>query len=229
MDRLIRWAQSVVYRALYGNPDRAVVCGFFDATPRRAGVSVVGPIIRDEVRQVEPSTGDYLLVYVSKGDQEYTPPLERAILDMGYPAKVYGAPRIGRSGVVEFKPLSNRAFLEDLAGCRAVFATTGNQLIGEVMHLGKPMLGMPIDCLEQRINALYLDRLGIGMSVKRKDVNARVLRDFLNRCDAFGDNLGRLPRDGRSEAMRALEVYLQELAGTAARGGSQIPRWQSER
>jgi uncharacterized protein (TIGR00661 family) len=216
MDRLVCWGNARVYRELFREPERAIVSSFFEAPPRREGVCVVGAVIRKEVRQMQPSRGEHLLVYVSKGENEYTPEIERALLELDCPVRVYGGPAEGHRGNIEFKPIRNLAFIEDLASCRAVFATTGNQLLGEVIHFGKPMLGMPIDCLEQRLNAAQIERMGIGMQVSRKRVTAELLRSFLAREGEFAKNARREARNGEREAVEAIERFSAELVSEGA-------------
>ena len=213
-DRLICWGNGLMYRWLLGEPDRAIVSCFFDAPARRRGVRVVGPVIREAVRQVEPTRGEHLLVYVSQGESEYTPSIERALSALDCPVRIYGTPHRGQQGNLEYKPIDNRAFIEDLASCRAILATTGNQLCGEVIYFGKPMMGMPIACLEQRLNADQIDRLGIGMKVSRSQVTAERLRTFLTREQAYAKNVQREFRDGAREAVEAIERFAAELAGT---------------
>src|SRR5262249_35844208 len=124
---------------------------------------VVGPVMREEVTRVASSRGEHLLVYFSKPD-EFTPAIEQALHEAGCPARIYVAGRCGQSGTrgaLEFKPLANLPFLQDLATCRAVLGTTGNQLLGEVFYFRKPMLALPINCMEQRLNARQLERLGV--------------------------------------------------------------------
>ncbi len=219
-DDLVRRGQALIYRLLYGEPDRAVVSGFFGAPAQRDGVTVVGPVIRREVRSVAPARGPHLLAYFSKGEQEYTPQVERALLGLDVPVRVYGTQRRGLHDNVQYKPLCNLAFIEDLASCRAVFATTGNQLIGEVLFFGKPLLGMPIDCLEQRLNAAQIERLGIGLRIARRAVTAERLRAFLAREAELAARAQRRPRDGAAEAVEAIERYARELTGRHAAGAA---------
>jgi len=209
-DRVICWGNALAYRSMFGTPDRAVVTSFFEAPPRRDGICVVGPVIREEVRQVEPSRGNYLLAYFSKAEHEYTPLIENALTKADCPVRVYGPPPRSPYKNLEFKPVRNLPFIEDLAGCRAVIGTTGNQLLGEVIYFGKPMLGIPIQCLEQRLNADQLGRLGIGMSADRNEITPALIDDFLARED---DYTRRLPkgRDGASEAVEAITRFAVEL------------------
>jgi uncharacterized protein (TIGR00661 family) len=211
-DRAICAGNALVYRMLFGTPDRVVVSSFFDAPVIREGVRVVGPAIRQEVRNMKPTRGQHLLAYINRGEHEFTPQIERALTSLDCPVRVYGTPRRGLQGNLQFKPLANLPFIEDLASSRAVFCTTGNQLLGEVTYFGKPVLGMPLACLEQRLNAMQLEARGVGMQVKRGRVTADVLRSFLAREGEFAENAKRYcARDGELEALQAIEQFSEEL------------------
>ncbi len=208
-ERLANWGNGFVYNFLYGRPERAVVSGFFDAPPRRAGVKAVGPVIREDVLRMSPTAGEHLLAYINRGEHEFTPQVEAAFRAQDCPVFVYGVPREERDGNLTFKPISKQGFLDDLASCRAVYATCGNQLIGEVIHFGKPMLGLPMACHEQRLNAHQIERLGVGQRVARGGLTAEVLRGFLDRADTFQR---RESRNGAAEALVAIETFAAELA-----------------
>lgn len=220
-----RWVQkgnAVAYKLLFGSPDRAIVSSFFDAPAKRPGVCVVGPVIRKEVRRTKPTRGEHLLVYFSK-DHEFTPRIERALMELDCPVRIYGTIRRGLQGNLQFKPKANLPFIEDLASCRAVYSTAGNQLCGEVVYYGKPMLAAPIECLEQRLNALQIERMGLGICVSRRQVTAQVLRDFLAREEQFRRHAPGPSRDGEHEALEAIEKYLDELADPRRRAGAAVP------
>lgn len=214
-DRLRCWRDVTAYRQLFGEPERVIVSSFFSAPPRRDGVCVVGAVIREDVRQISPTSGDHLLVYLSRGEFEFTSEIEHALLGLDAPVRVYGTPRSGRTRNIEWKAFSNRGFLEDLASCRAVFATTGNQLVGEIIHFGKPILGMPIDCLEQRLNGRQIERLGIGRQIARKHVTAEAIRAFLDRADEFAGQATPDRADGHRQAVEAIERFARELTAAA--------------
>jgi len=209
-DRLICWGNALAYRSMFGNPDRAVVSSFFEAPARRPGVCVVGPVIRQEVRQTQPTRGEHLLAYFSKAEHEYTPQIEHALLKAGCPVRIYGPPPRSPVKNLDFRPVRNLPFIEDLATCRAVLGTTGNQLLGEVIYFGKPMLGIPIKCLEQRLNAAQLGRMGIGISAERNAITPELIQDFLSREDEY---LGHHPkvRDGSQQATEAIERFALDL------------------
>jgi uncharacterized protein (TIGR00661 family) len=127
--------------------------------------------------------------------------------------RVYGTPRQGSAGKLSFRSPSNLPFLEDLARCRALLSTAGNQLMGEALHLGKPLLVTPEDCVEQRLNAAAVARLGVGRQVRHQDFSAAVIREFLGDEATYRANIARAARDGRAEALAAIERFIHELAG----------------
>jgi uncharacterized protein (TIGR00661 family) len=215
-DRLEAWLDTIIYRTLMGRPERILVSSFYDAPPRRPGVCVVGTLPRPAVRELQPTRGDYLLAYFNKGREQLNPRILGALEQLPCPVHIYGAGTQGRQGRLDFRPLSNLPFLEDLAGCRAVVSTAGNQLVGEAIFLGKPVLVMPERCVEQRLNAAAVERLGIGMRVDQKQFRVEKLRAFLDRADEFAANTKLHVRDGVAEARAAIERFLAELAPAAA-------------
>ncbi|TWT44005.1 MurG-like transferase [Phycisphaerae bacterium RAS1] len=215
-DRLRSRRDVMIYRMLMGRPQRVIVSSFYDAPARRPGVVTIGPMLRDEVLRAQPRRGEYLLAYFNKGQHQFTAQVEAALRMAGLPVLVYGTPRQGLDGRLDFRPLSNEPFVEDLSGCRAVISTAGNQLVGEAVHLGKPMLVMPEDCVEQRLNAAALERLGIGMRTTQAAFSAATIAEFLRREVEFIARVRGLRRDGRAEALEAIERFLVDLAPASA-------------
>lgn len=212
-DRLISRRDVLVYKALMGQPQRVIVSSFYDAPPARKGVRVVGPMLRPEVLAVEPSRGSFLLAYFNNGAHQFTPRVEEALRGLDCRVLVYGTPRQGSRGNLEFRSPSNLPFIEDLAGCRAVISTAGNQLVGEALHFGKPMLVMPEDCVEQRLNASELVRMGIGMQVAHSALATRTIQEFLEREPEYLRQIRQYARDGRAEALAAIDQFIEELTG----------------
>ncbi len=211
--RIVRWAEGRVYRWLMGGePERIVVVSFYAPPPRRDGVRVVGPVLREAVRNAQPVRGDYLLAYFSNGQYHFTPRVEGALASADCPVVIYGVGREGAAGNLDFRPASNTRFIEDLARCRAVFATAGNQLISEAMHFRKPLLLLPEDSLEQRLNVAAIERMRIGMGTSRKRISAEQVRKFLACEPEFAANIPAAV-DGSGQAVEAIEQYAAELAG----------------
>jgi uncharacterized protein (TIGR00661 family) len=212
--RLACWLEAPLYQALMGHPERVIVTAFFDAPPRRPGVHVVGSILRPMVRQFEPWRGRHLLVYFSSGRLHFTPKVEAALKRLDAPVVVYGKQRTGCEGNIDYRPIANRPFVRDLASCRAVFCTAGNQLIGEAMYFGKPVLALPEDSLEQHVNADVVAHLRIGMRTTDRKFRAPVLDEFLAREEEFAANVRRRFRDGVADALEIIQRSIEELTQT---------------
>jgi uncharacterized protein (TIGR00661 family) len=222
-DRPSAWFYAHCYRWLVGQPDRALVSSFYPVQPRRPEIKVVGTLLRQAVRELSPRRGDHLLAYFNQGENQLLPTILDALAGAGTPVRVYGSDRQGQEGPLTFLPLSNLPFLEDLASCRAVFSTAGNQLIGEAIYLGKSVCVMPEACVEQRLNAAAVERLGIGMRLSARQCSAERLRAFLARLDSYEINLGRYVRDGVEESLEAIEQFLTELVPAARRASDSVP------
>jgi uncharacterized protein (TIGR00661 family) len=220
-DRLRSLRDVYAYRALMGRPDRIIVSSFYDGGARDPRIRFVGPILRPAVLQRRASRDDHLLVYLNQGAWQLVPRIERALRELGVPVIVYGTPRVGDDGPLSFRAPSNHAFLDDLASCRAVFSTAGNQLVGEAVWFGKPMLVTPENTVEQRLNAAAVERLGIGRAVAHDDVDGATLGGFLAGIDAYRESVRRAARDGRTEAVHSIEGFARELRDAR--------RWSGER
>jgi len=210
------WVESLVDRAVYnmlfGAPERALVSSFFGAPTRSSDIRMVGTLLRAQARTLRPSDGSHLLVYFNKGAVQLTAPMMRALADIGIEVRLYGTGREGREGNVVFRAAGDLPFLRDLASCRAVLCTAGNQLVGEAMHLGKPLLVVPERTVEQRMNAAAIARLGIGEWVSARRLTAECIRRFLENAPAYSQTALTRARDGRDEALEMLEQWIAELA-----------------
>jgi len=210
-----RWAQGLVdrsvYRFLVGPAERALVSSFYPASPRSSAVQMVGPLLRAQVRSVAPSQHSHVLAYLNQGKNQLTPSTCDALANAGLKVLLYGTDRRGRQGNVHFCPPSDRAFLEDLASCRAVICTAGNQLVGEAMYYGKPLLVIPESSVEQHINAAAIAGLSVGECTEPEQLTSHRIRTFLERAPAYARNARRLARDGKTEAIETLERWIGEL------------------
>ncbi len=215
-DRPEACMDTFFYRTLMGRPERVIVSSFYPAPPRRPGVCVVGTLPRQAVREARPTRGEHLLAYFNQGHHQFRPQLLEALEQVGCPVHVYGTPRRGRHGLLTFLPPSNLPFIEDLAACRAVISTAGNQLMGEAVYLDKPVLVMPERCVEQRLNAAAVERLGIGMRTTPDEFTAECVKAFLANEHQYIMQMRHHVRDGLGEALAAIERFLGELAPHAA-------------
>jgi uncharacterized protein (TIGR00661 family) len=211
-DRLRSFRDVSAYRGLMGRPDRVIVSSFYDGGVADPKIRFVGPLLRPEILRASATSGDHLLVYLNRGAYQFTPRVELALRSLDIPVVVYGTPRRGKDGKFIFREPGNETFIQDLASCRSVFSTAGNQLVGEAIWFNKPMLVMPEHTVEQRLNAAALERLGIGVQVDRTQIDGAAFRSFLDTEDVYRRSMRHALRDGRAEAVVALETFARELA-----------------
>jgi hypothetical protein len=84
------------------------------------------------------------------------------------------------------------------------------------ISFGKPLLVMPEDSVEQHVNAAAVERCGIGVRADHRRLTAESLRAFLAAEEQHADRARWHARDGRAEALAALERFVHELAPAPA-------------
>jgi uncharacterized protein (TIGR00661 family) len=203
-DRLALRFESRIYRFIVPPSHREIVAAFFGGEPRHDRVTVVGPILRPEVLEIEPTAGDHLLVYFQPRTVKILERVVDVLRALPVRARIYGPGKTGVEGNLEFRPIGNRPFLEDLASCRAVVSTAGNQLISEAIHYGKPLFLFPEEALEQRLNAHFVKAWGIGDWTTPARLRSGALEVFLGRVDGYAARIPERRRDGVAEAVDAL-------------------------
>ena len=200
------------YRAFMGDPDRVIVSSFYPARPRRDTVQMVGPILREPVRKATPIRGERVLVYLNKGAHQYTAALDTALRACGEDVIVYGTARRGKSANLEFKAPSQQGFIDDLAAAKAVVSTAGNQLLSEAVYLGKPVLALPEDAVEQRLNAQAIVSMGVGASAPLHKLSLTCLGAFLENADTHARATTGHRSDGLADATAALRRHIHTLS-----------------
>lgn len=211
-DRLESFIDRVAYRWLMRWPERVLVSSFFRARPRRPSVKLVGPLLGALVRRFQPTRGEHLLVYFNQGPSQLTSRMLEELASLGSEVRLYGLGREGREGSLTFRPALREGFLEDLASCRAVLSTAGNQLMGEAMAYAKPVLVVPEQTVEQRLNAREIVRMGIGESITAAELDRGSISSFLTRADDYAARARELTSDGQAQAVEWLERWVYELS-----------------
>jgi uncharacterized protein (TIGR00661 family) len=224
-DWFASFVDRLLYRCLLGDSERVLVSSFFGAEPRRQGVQVVGPLLGEQVRRLAPVRGQHLLAYFNQGSAQLSLQALDVLAGLGLEVRLYGLGRVGSLGQLTFRPAHREVFLEDLASCRAVLSTAGNQLMGEAMACAKAILAVPESTVEQRLNAREIVRLGIGETLPLDGLCADSIWGFLGRAEAYAERARSLARDGQSEAVAWLERWLVELSKSkcSARLGAVLP------
>ena len=140
--------------------------------------NLVDVIVRKEIAEIIPHKESFILVYLKDC-------LENKILDVLKEISeetfvVYGSTKVSCEGNLIFKGTSNEGFARDLANCKRVICTAGNQLIGEAKFFRKPVFAIPLaNQTEQMINAWYVEREGLGTYCDIRDLTSVKVREFM--------------------------------------------------
>lgn len=210
LDKLRLTGDNIIYKQLIPKPDRILASSFYSAPCKHDRVSVVPAILRNEVYGHESTEGDHLVAYFSKGLAALSHNVVDALTSLPYDVRMYGTHDKGSYKNIQFKKIG-RKFLKDLASCRAVISTAGNQLVGECMYYKKPMLVMPEDSVDQRTNARHVDIMGIGIATTFEAFDKATVAHFLSRLDYYKAKASHHEADGREEAIEILDLWIKEL------------------
>jgi uncharacterized protein (TIGR00661 family) len=209
----LQWNAWFMSRAVWMYVTEAadtVVSAFFRPPLRRGWEHVVqvGPLLRREILGAVASDEGFVLSYLRR----HTPfSAVEAIAACGLPVKIYGLGEREPLGHCSFHAIEEKRFVEDLAACRCLVSAAGNQLIGEALQLGKPLLVLPERAhSEQLMNSHFLEAMGCGEFALLEEVTPERVRAFIDRLPGFGPALaairGRM--DGTDEVLRVIDHRL---------------------
>ncbi|MFZ9027746.1 MAG: glycosyltransferase family protein [Crocinitomicaceae bacterium] len=153
----------------------------FDDQPKKK-MTIVPPLIRKEVTQLQVIDQGHLLVYmVNPG---YGEEVER--FHETHPSiplhcfwdKKDEPEELKKDEHLTFHQLNDKKFIEKMAGCRGYVTTAGFESVCEAMYLGKPTLMIPVEGhYEQSCNAVDGQKAGAGIHHHEFDLS--VLIDFI--------------------------------------------------
>ncbi len=180
---------------------------FFVPEVRKKRTTLVPPILRPEVLDAVREAGDHVLVYQSGASDEALLEL-LATVDAEF--RVYGFHRDERIGNVHLRPFSEDGFLDDLRTARGAVATGGFSLMSECVHVGVPLLAVPLDGqFEQELNSRWLARLGYGSWTPA--LSKGVIERFLERCDDHERSLQDYPRQSNGMTLACVDELLARI------------------
>jgi uncharacterized protein (TIGR00661 family) len=211
----LQWNAWFMSRAVWMYVTEAadtVVSAFFRPPLRRGWEHVVqvGPLLRREILAAQPADEGFVLSYLRR----HTPfSAVEAIAACGLPVRIYGLGEREPLGRCSFHAIDERRFVDDLAACRCLVSAAGNQLIGEALHLGKPLLVLPERAhSEQLMNSHFLAAMGCGEFALLEEVTPERVTTFLDRLDTFAPALaavrGRM--DGTDAVLEVISHRLEQ-------------------
>jgi len=202
-----------IVNAYYSGQAKTIVSSFYfpPLKPKYQNAVVqIGTLLRPEILAAKPEKHGHLLVYLRRFGREN---VLAALKQLSIPVKIYGLGEQPPEDNLIYCKVDETNFLHDLATCEALISNAGNQLMGEAMYLGKPVLVMPeTKNFEQYINAHYLKNSGGGDWMEEHEFDINTLRSFVDNLD---DYICRTDRDqlvGNKLALTTVEALLQHHA-----------------
>jgi uncharacterized protein (TIGR00661 family) len=195
-----------------GNREKIVSSFYFPPLKRNASrVTQIGVILGKEVMNARITNGKHLVVYLRKFSSKV---LLNALHDLGIPVKIYGLGEYSPYGQIEFRKVSIEHFIEDLSSSMALITTAGNQVVGEALYLGKPVLAIPEPGnFEQEINGHFVNYSMTGLSVPMDDINSSLVSSFMEKLPQYKKNIEREKLSGNDTALAIIQKQLSDSAG----------------
>jgi uncharacterized protein (TIGR00661 family) len=138
---------------------------------RQYAGNIFKPVIRQQVRDLDPVAGDYITVYLPSYDNERIIKVLSNIKSEDWHVFSKHTTREFRVGNLWIRPIQNEMFLKSMASGKAVLCGAGFETPAEAMFLQKNLMVIPMkNQYEQQCNAAALSEMGVPMlkSLKRK-------------------------------------------------------------
>jgi len=150
---------------------------------------VVAPILRDTVISCKSHDAGHILVYQSNSTHKQLIEVLKKGTERVCHVFGYGREE-GRDGNIIFEKKSEQRFLELLAGASYIVQGGGHTLMTESLYLGKPILTLPLKAMiEQRLNALYIEKLGYGMQSGMTSFAPELLKEFEQNLSNYANKI----------------------------------------
>ncbi len=184
------YLQGLTPKYLFRPTKQNLIVSFY-APPvkRQYKARIVPPILREKVLNATPRDDGHVVVYQSNSTHRALIDFLRTSTDRT--CYVFGYQNEeGQEGNVIFKKKSEEVFLELLQGASYVIQGGGHTLMTESLYLGKPIFTLPIMAMvEQRFNALYIEKLGYGVQANIQNLHKNSLQNFEENLPCFKQNM----------------------------------------
>lgn len=198
-------AKSVI-RSYIMRPKRYIITSyFFPKIKNPDKATIYPPVIRDKIRNLKTSYGEYVFVYQTSNSNKE---LIRILKEFNEKFIVYGFNKEGIEGNLTFRKFNEDKIYEDMSNAKAVITNGGFTLISEAIYLKKPIYSIPaIGNFEQLLNGFYIDKLGYGEMHEK--VNVSTLENFLNNLNKYQKNLYNVKNSDNSGIIKELKKSIE--------------------
>jgi len=142
---------------------------------------VFTPVVRGDVRKLEPSDQGHYTVYLPAFDEKVLIQYLRQIPEAEWQVFSKFSREPSHKDNVIVHPVDNAAFMKSFAGARGMLTGAGFETPAETLFLGKKLFTVPIKGqYEQYCNAAGLERLGVPVLWKVEDNFVELLKKWVN-------------------------------------------------
>lgn len=202
------WLQGLSPRLLFPPTEANILISFYrpPMLPKWNGF-IAPPILRQSVLARKAARGDHILVYQSNSTDSRLIGFLESSTDRIAHVFGYGNSE-HRQGNIHFHKKSEDLFLDLLSSCAYVIQGGSHTLMSEALYFGKPVLSLPIAAMvEQRFNALYLEKLGYGQQSAMARLSGTLLAGFEKRLPDFEANIGKENFCGNARVFSAIDHF----------------------
>jgi len=148
---------------------------------RRYDSFVEPPIIRSEILNLNPESGNHVTVYLPAFHHEKLIPHLKKLKTTDWHIFSPSCSRNLEDTNILVNPVNNAGFLNSLETCRGVLTSGGFETCAEAMYLRKKLMVLPIqNQYEQLCNAAALQQMGISIVSKVTDQFSSRLEEWLH-------------------------------------------------
>jgi uncharacterized protein (TIGR00661 family) len=219
--------RTVINMVIPRNARHNLVSSFYFPEVRNpANTTLIPPILREEIRDMNPVAGDHILVY--HNDSRGSVHLLELLAQLDAPVVLYNfkpPEDLSLSPNLTFKSPSVSGFSKDLETCGGIISTAGFTLTSEALYLGKPLMVLPNrGIFEQTLNALYLQKEGLGHAVIDRNPKLSDFTRFLARSRRYGRHVVRQFECGNTAAVDCIEAVgnASQLVNRSKRPGPSV-------
>ena len=187
MSRIGHWAMLLFIKLCGMGADLRLGLSFrkMPSLPQKK-LMVVPPLLRKEIKEMTPVTGDFILAYVLNDGyaNDLAAQLCRFpdVMICGFWDRRDAEEFTHLRENLVFRKLNDVAFLDAMRCCRGLMSTAGFESVCEAMYLGKPVYMMPASRqIEQHCNAV--DAALSGAGIWGFDFDLERFLDYLPRHD----------------------------------------------
>ncbi|MBU0535827.1 MAG: hypothetical protein KKE20_02595 [Nanoarchaeota archaeon] len=198
---------KIVNRINIPKADHYIVTSFFMPESKPTKIKLVPPILRKSILTANPKEKDYVLVYQTTDTNKE---LIEALKEIDMDFIVSGFRKNKREGNITFVKFKEDRFVEHLSGCKALITNGGFTLISEALHLGKPILSIPVkDQFEQTLNAFYLDKMGYGRFADK--TSKEEIERFIKENNKYRKKLRNYKKQDNSIVLKNIDRIIDDV------------------